>query len=452
MGLDAGFLDVDQPEILQLPKEILENQQQLGVKSLASCWKLLEAAGRAFGIGTPAVLSRNLGEALAQQHAVYTLVNAQELPKNQQPSTGAPWSSDVRNPWAQVAEGNRGELSAGQERLLYVHIGKCGGSALGCRLKNTYENPSYYCMDHETLDRAALNSTLSQKTTERIHFAQRDMEPIDYKWTRLAHGFSSFLVIVRNPMTRVISEFYYSQAFTEEKQMPTMKKMHECYKTVGELAEGIAGGWHSEDSPQLARQDPCSAVAMELVSGRTQERSHFRFNFEFFAQKVLQVWPRDVFILRNEHLWDDYSHLDSLLGGRGVRPLDIHIRSDSDTNRTMSSSGRAAFCQLLCRELYYYKVFLLESKNLDSTELQKSWDDLELECPGSSKAPPMMNATELLDDLCELSMARTVARLLSNTPYRSSAGEAAPEAGGPTGEVPWKCRGTTGCSMVANEW
>jgi hypothetical protein len=34
--------------------------------------------GRAFGIGTPAVLSRNLGESLAQQQAVYTLVNAQE--------------------------------------------------------------------------------------------------------------------------------------------------------------------------------------------------------------------------------------------------------------------------------------------------------------------------------------------------------------------------------------
>eukprot|EP00435_Cladocopium_sp_Y103_P002956 s2625_g1.t1 len=33
---------------------------------------------RAFGIGTPAVLSRNLGESLAQQQAVYTLVNAQD--------------------------------------------------------------------------------------------------------------------------------------------------------------------------------------------------------------------------------------------------------------------------------------------------------------------------------------------------------------------------------------
>jgi len=33
---------------------------------------------RAFGIGTPAVLSRNLGESLAQQKAVYTTVNAQD--------------------------------------------------------------------------------------------------------------------------------------------------------------------------------------------------------------------------------------------------------------------------------------------------------------------------------------------------------------------------------------
>eukprot|EP00438_Fugacium_kawagutii_P029541 Skav200280 [mRNA] locus=scaffold718:88886:89131:- [translate_table: standard] len=57
----------------------------------------------------------------------------------------------------------------------------------------------------------------------------------------------------------------------------------------------------------------------------------------------------------------------------------------------MSSFGRAALCQLLCREFYYYKLFLLESKNLNSTEVQQSWDDLELQCPGSSNAPPTIS-------------------------------------------------------------
>lgn len=42
---------------------------------------LASTTGRAFGIGTPAVLSRNLGESLAQQKAVYTTVNAQERKK-----------------------------------------------------------------------------------------------------------------------------------------------------------------------------------------------------------------------------------------------------------------------------------------------------------------------------------------------------------------------------------
>ena len=42
---------------------------------------LASKPGRAFGIGTPAVLSRNLGESLAQQKAVYTTVNAQERKK-----------------------------------------------------------------------------------------------------------------------------------------------------------------------------------------------------------------------------------------------------------------------------------------------------------------------------------------------------------------------------------
>jgi hypothetical protein len=32
-------------------------------------------------------------------------------------------------------------------------------------------------------------------------------------------------------------------------------------------------------------------------------------------------------VLRSERLWGDYSRLDSFLGGSGVRPLDIHIRT-----------------------------------------------------------------------------------------------------------------------------
>ena len=42
-------------------------------------WRFVQYAGCAYGIGTPAVLSRNICERLAQSRAAFVVVNAQEL-------------------------------------------------------------------------------------------------------------------------------------------------------------------------------------------------------------------------------------------------------------------------------------------------------------------------------------------------------------------------------------
>lgn len=49
--------------------------------------------GRAYGIGTPAVLSRNLGEALAADKAVITAVNAQ-VGRRWRANRGADWAGE----------------------------------------------------------------------------------------------------------------------------------------------------------------------------------------------------------------------------------------------------------------------------------------------------------------------------------------------------------------------
>eukprot|EP00438_Fugacium_kawagutii_P014173 Skav207939 [mRNA] locus=scaffold108:149194:149781:+ [translate_table: standard] len=172
-----------------------------------------------------------------------------------------------------------------------------------------------------------------------------------------------------------------------------MYRLHDCYQTIGELFQGLAGAWHTRDPLQLTFQDQCRAVARELISGQDIERSHFRFGYEFIAPKVLEIKHRDIFVVRYEHLWDDYSRIDSLLGGRGVRPLEAHLKNFSAKadSSTLDSPGRTALCQLLCREIYYYKVLLLASRNLNSTEVQQSWDELELNCRGTSLAPPYIS-------------------------------------------------------------
>ena len=53
---------------------------QLVHDSDSSCaLRVVHYAGCAYGIGTPAVLSRNICERLAQSRAAFVVVNAQEL-------------------------------------------------------------------------------------------------------------------------------------------------------------------------------------------------------------------------------------------------------------------------------------------------------------------------------------------------------------------------------------
>lgn len=274
---------------------------------------------------------------------------------------------------------------AHKRQLLYVHIGKSGGSSLGCRLNHTFGAKDYTC-HHGQADPAALNSTLSHQVRTHVHQA----------WPRNANFFSAFLVLLRNPLQRTISQFYYSQVFSVAvlKERPMLARLHSCFKSVGELANGIITGGLPTDvrySPQLPTQDQCIASARQLLAGQSNETGHFTFNIEFYARNLLKVWPRDILVLRSERLWGDYSRLDSFLGGSGVRPLDIHIRTFKTKNRTIDARGLSALCRLLCREIYYYKVLLLESQNLNVTEVRQSLEELEHTCPGSSLVPPILS-------------------------------------------------------------
>eukprot|EP00438_Fugacium_kawagutii_P017571 Skav222234 [mRNA] locus=scaffold3059:18169:18966:- [translate_table: standard] len=239
-------------------------------------------------------------------------------------------------------------------------------------------------------DTTALNSTLSRQTVAHIHM----------NWLSFCDQFSAFLVIVRNPVSRTVSQFYYSQSIASEEipgrvPMPMNKKLHACYKTMDDVANGMVGADGVISHVQNSSSIRCPGNARRVLSGLSNEGSHFRFNLEFFAKQIMRLWPRKIFVLRNEHLWDDYSRLDFLLGGSGVRPLDIHVRDFGNKSHTghgpLNSRSRGALCWLLCREIYFFKVLLLESKNLNATEIQQSIDDLEQTCPGSSLMPPFMS-------------------------------------------------------------
>lgn len=266
-----------------------------------------------------------------------------------------------------------------REPLLYVHIGKSAGSSVGCRLNASVNDPMLVCKNG-TVDTVALNSTLSRYVGARIHL----------QWESWANRFNGFLVILRNPVWRTVSQYYFGMHSKHLQAQPAYSLLYVCYETLGGLVRGLESGLaRGQDHKSLPK---CIRNALRIVTGRSEEGLHFRFNIQFYAEHMLRLESRRIFVLRTEHLWDDYSRIDSLLGGRGVRPLDVRIRDRNHTSTLqLNSRIRRALCRLLCREIFYYKLLLLESENLNAMEVRQSIDDLEDICPGSSLLPPLMS-------------------------------------------------------------
>lgn len=252
------------------------------------------------------------------------------------------------------------------KQICFVHVGKAGGSTIGCSL-----GFSLHC---SAKGQVIPNSLLPVLTTHTFHRGVYDCQD----------DAAYFLFVVRDPLARMLSAFNYDRPQENEK-LPAKQLFHkkefylECpFWTLEEVAQNGLLNTDGKTS-KLCRNRAHSAII-----GTEQYIPHWFFNYQYYYEFI----PRNakILVIRNEHIVDDYNGIELLLGGHDevLNPSLLPENNVHDKNATdlyLSDDSKMALCRALCNEIQFYKKTLKSAVNFMEEDVMISLEELRQSCP-----------------------------------------------------------------------
>lgn len=125
---------------------------------------------------------------------------------------------------------------------------------------------------------------------------------------------------------------------------------------------------------------------------------HNAYNYDWYAHRLLHDpinKESDVFVLRVEHLEQDWTTVDKMLGGDGSFPATMATKQNSAsikplriTNHNTTDVGIQNLCRALCDEIQVYKQLLVRAINLEAEDIDASMEELRQQCPEETDILP----------------------------------------------------------------
>ncbi|CAB9510118.1 expressed unknown protein [Seminavis robusta] len=334
-----------------------------------------------------------------------------------------------------------------KRNITFVHIGKAGGSTIACSLRwgrqyiqNHCDNIDYDAIDNydpKTAKRpyipeSAISRHVNCYTHWRMHLScmymhgdhpfsgmdptKSDRNPFGSR--RLLEGskqpvlpkrHNDFLVNLRSPLDRIASWFTYEHienhgiVYKDRQYHCGQVVLGSCYRHFEHLTTiGLGFPRPSPNQPLKVGTNlsatECSHWAWAAVQGNMPADYHNAFNYEWYAHRLLDDSlnsQADMFVLRVEHLEQDWTTVDRMLGGTGAFPSTLASRQNSAEikplrvpNHNTTDLGILNLCRALCEEIQVYKRFLLAAVNLSPGDVQASGDELRQRCPEERDVQP----------------------------------------------------------------
>jgi hypothetical protein len=296
-----------------------------------------------------------------------------------------------------------------------VHVGKTAGKTVACQLGEgqTSEGTNLMCPGY-----VPPPSALQEAFAGRTH-----MWDHGHRCERAS--FSAFLFVLRNPLERLTSWYFYEHPKrmfgyyrgTKESNCPRQFHKWEGSKV---FANGCFGNLEefalSTIPPENAtkHQHLCQKLAWDVATGKQRCPYHNAFGYSYYlrrSQQLAALKPKAYrnLVIRTEHLSEDWDQLDRAFGGKmnvngtvrfGHPPASqnasIHSESDSNEVDRLSDAGRKNLCRALCFEIQVYKTILKMAENLDDRQVRESIQEVIVSCPGETleirKCPPPVYA------------------------------------------------------------
>jgi hypothetical protein len=195
---------------------------------------------------------------------------------------------------------------------------------------------------------------------------------------------TEYLVPIRNPIERIYSWFYFAQTLLA-RTFPTGDFLFACYAHLEDLAmDGLSHNISDQIVPADAANMTCPQRAWASIMGSRDMGVHNWYNYEYYYDIMTQ--PTRLFVLRTEHLVRDWNTVDYMFGGNGTAGgslfgVKVNANTKVENKKVLSDPALKHICRALCPDIQYYKRFLLEAENLDSTQVAMSISELHKTCP-----------------------------------------------------------------------
>ncbi|KAL7536483.1 hypothetical protein ACHAXR_007876 [Thalassiosira sp. AJA248-18] len=309
------------------------------------------------------------------------------------------WINSHLPGWAKKKRAFRAieDTIAPEERICYVHVGKAGGSSVGCGL-----GFSLHCNNST---QKPLGGLLPQRTTRLFHADTYD-----------CHDNSAyFLFVVRNPVERIKSAFLYDRPKSEASLKKHFPEYYERRKnfyldcpSFGVMERFVQDGLTKHGHAT----EVCKIRAFTALRGERHFSCHMYFNYQFHLEGIPE--NAKILTIRNEHLVQDWNFAEHFIGGeREIIPpeeanttIGVMNKSTKDSqDKYLSEESTLLVCRQLCNEIVSYKKILRRSLNLNYQEIERSIEELRQTCPKyadyeEGDCPfPMPDITEKLIDM-----------------------------------------------------
>ena len=308
-----------------------------------------------------------------------------------------------------------------EERICFVHVGKAGGSSVGCQLGFSLHCDTASNATSSTSESAAAAGLLPLRTTRIFHADTYD-----------CHDDSAyFLFVVRDPLERIKSAFLYERPWDEA----SLKEYAPTYYDRRKAFYLDCPFWHLEDYVQLGLGDAvmkhtdrptnggngekggrkkggppprpeyypksatengqfgkvgpvseeCKMRAFAAVWGTRHYTEHFYFNYQFHFEGIPE--NARVLVIRNEHLVQDWNGVEEFIGGeKEIIPPDYTVpvmnkSKKKERDRYLSKDSVRIMCRELCNEILNYKKLLRRALNLNQADIAQSMEELRNSCP-----------------------------------------------------------------------
>ncbi|KAL3804861.1 hypothetical protein HJC23_006633 [Cyclotella cryptica] len=261
------------------------------------------------------------------------------------------------------------------KQICFVHVGKAGGSTIGCSL-----GFSLHC---SSSGQVIPNSILPVVTTHAFHRGVYDCQD----------DAAYFLFVIRDPLARLLSAFNYDRPQEHEK-LSKWQRFHkkefylDCpYWTLEEVAQN--GLLDSTGTTSTV----CRRRARSAIRGTEQFIPHWFFNYQYYYEFI--PLEAKILVIRNDHIVDDWNGIEYMLDGNGdvLNPSLLPENNVHDKNATdlyLSDDSKIALCRSLCNEIQIYKDILRRAVNFIEEDVQISLEELRLSCP-----------SEAISDVCD---------------------------------------------------